>query len=69
MDHIIDGFNVSDITTQATGFISAFSPVATLVIGILLGFLVIRIIIGLLSPKNKMEDEEEEEEEFDDDYY
>lgn len=37
---------VSDITTNATGMISAFSPYITMIVGVLLGALVITMIIG-----------------------
>jgi F0F1-type ATP synthase assembly protein I len=40
---------VSNISTNTTGVLSALSPVAELIIGVLLGALVLGIIIRVLS--------------------
>lgn len=66
MEHILDGFSVSGIGTQATGFISALSPVLALLLGVLLAFLVFNVIIGILSKGKKKDDEGED---IDGDYY
>jgi hypothetical protein len=66
MDHILDGFSVSSIGTNTTGFISTLSPVIALVLGILLAFLVFNVIIGILSKGKKTDDEDED---IDDDDY
>jgi len=42
---------VTDIGTNATGVISALSPVATLIIGVLLAVLVLSVIISAISHK------------------
>jgi hypothetical protein len=41
----------TDIGTNATGVISALSPVATLIIGVLLAVLVLSVIISAISHK------------------
>lgn len=51
MSNIFSGFDVSDMLSKTTDFISAFSPVATLLLGVLLGFWVIRELVEMLSGK------------------
>lgn len=42
---------VSSVSTNATGAISALSPIATLIIGVLLAVLVLGVIIQAVSHK------------------
>jgi flagellar biosynthesis/type III secretory pathway M-ring protein FliF/YscJ len=65
MEDIFSGVSVADMGTQATGFISAFSPYVVYLLGILLAFLVIRVIIEMVTGKktNDLDDD------IDDNYY
>lgn len=40
---------ITNISSNATGVIASLSPVATLIIGVLLGVLVLRVIISAVS--------------------
>lgn len=51
MDNILTGFNVSEIGTSTTGILTAMAPVAEILLGILLGFLIITVIIDIFVPK------------------
>ena len=68
MEHILDGFHVSDLTTQTTGFLVALAPVAELLLGILIGFLVISSIVGLIrgNKRTYYADDDLDDEDYDD---
>lgn len=70
MENIFSGVNVSEMTAQATDFISAFAPYVALLVGILLAFFVIRFIVSSLTG-NKTDDFDDDDYEygFDDDFF
>lgn len=61
MENIFSGLNMQDMLDKTTSFISGLSPYITLIIGILLAFLVIKIIISILTGKDYSENFDEEE--------
>lgn len=61
MENIFSGLNMQDMLDKTTSFISGLSPYITLIVGILLAFLVIKIIISILTGKDYSENFDEEE--------
>lgn len=66
MSNIFEGVQVSDMTTQATGFIASFGGYVALLLGILLAFLVIGVLIELLTGKEHIQDDDDDD--YDDEF-
>jgi len=76
MEHIFDGFSLTDLTNNATDIISSLSPLVSLLVGIGLAFLVISFIISMLTGKKEYnddgwpsDDDTPYDDDFDDDEY
>lgn len=65
MDNILDGVNILDMTSEATTFISVFSPYVTFVLGIILAFFVVDFIVGVLSGLTRSKEERNQKPFFD----
>jgi type II secretory pathway component PulF len=68
MENIFSGVSVTDMGTQATGFISAFSPFVAYILGILFAFLIISFIVSMVSKKKHNFWDQEEDDDIDEDY-
>jgi len=52
MDNIFSGFNISDMTSQATNMFTGLAPLVELLCGILFAFFIIRFLVSLITKRN-----------------
>ena len=70
MEDIFSGVNVSEMTGEATNFMSAFGPYVALLVGLLLAFFVIQFIVSSLTRGRKDDDDDfDDDDYFDDEIY
>lgn len=67
MENIFSGFNISDMTAQATNMFTGLAPVVELILGILLAFFIIRQLIFMIKKDKNNNDDYNEGENTDDD--
>lgn len=56
MSDLLNGFNIDDLFSATSGILSDLAPVATIVLGVLLGFLILSTIVELITGKNPDDD-------------
>lgn len=71
MENAFTGINTSDIMANTTTIMASFSPLATLIIGILLAFFVITAIINLLTgnKNNAVKDDDDDDDDDTENYW